>query len=159
ARRAGRRDDRRRSPGDGGVARAERRQPERMAEPRARRGRDRPANARLRAAPPDRAAPRIGARRRGDGRAPRGAAPRGAGRRAAGRGSGAPGGGAGGGREPFLRDAGGGNTPTAVLSTLADLAAPFDAREASAVREILARRGDLGSSRVVALHASGREAV
>jgi hypothetical protein len=61
--------------------------------------------------------------------------------------------------EPIARADGGAKAPTALLSMLADLAAPFDPQEASAVREVLARRGDVGSARVGALHAAGRDAV
>jgi hypothetical protein len=52
-----------------------------------------------------------------------------------------------------------GQVPTAVLDSLAELVASFDAREAAEVRETLARRGELGSSRVVALQALGRDSL
>ncbi len=49
--------------------------------------------------------------------------------------------------------------PTAVLETLADLAAPLNPREAARQRELLAGRGELGSSRVLASQTQGRAAV
>ncbi len=49
--------------------------------------------------------------------------------------------------------------PTDVLETLADLVAPFNPREAAEQREVLARRGELGSTRVLATQTQGRAAV
>jgi hypothetical protein len=51
------------------------------------------------------------------------------------------------------------NAPDAVLETLAELAAGYDPALATATRERLAARGDVGAGRVVALQARGREAV
>jgi hypothetical protein len=59
--------------------------------------------------------------------------------------------------QPLAR--GNAQAPTAVLDSLADLVASFDAREAAEIRETLAKRGELGSSRVVALQAIGRDAL
>jgi hypothetical protein len=49
--------------------------------------------------------------------------------------------------------------PTTLLDELAALAAPSNPREAADVREVLARRGELGSSRVAAQQTLGRDAV
>ena len=51
------------------------------------------------------------------------------------------------------------STPDALLETLADLAASFDARLALATRERLAERGQVGSAWVTAMQGRGREAV
>ncbi len=58
--------------------------------------------------------------------------------------------------EPLARNPG---APTVILDTLAELTASFDPRAAAEVREKLAARGEVGSSRVVALEAFGREAL
>jgi Transglutaminase-like superfamily len=51
------------------------------------------------------------------------------------------------------------SAPTTLLDELAALAAPTNPREAAEVRELLAHRGELGSSRVTGLQTLGRDAV
>ncbi len=49
--------------------------------------------------------------------------------------------------------------PTGVLDTLADLVSSFNPREASSLRETLAQRGEVGSSRVLGTQTQGQGAV
>ena len=51
------------------------------------------------------------------------------------------------------------DAPTAALETLADLAASYDSTLTTKTRERLAARGEVGSARVAALEARGRDAV